>query len=244
MQQLKEKLVLVPFAEWPQHSGQPVAQSPEPAEPVEPSREIAMPGDPPGGSGRGTGSPPGLPVGYWRIAGLAAACSHQVPPSWRQLVADPEENPPGLRTFRSSHLAAHARRESPPDSGNRLGDGRAARSGPATGLGSSLSGADQCPAHVGDVSYPEDAGDREVTEVPGARWAQARSPGCWLSPDRGCAGQRGPLLTDGGSCGGGGTQVAVHQGDGGGALADGGGDPFDRFVAHVPGGEHPGQAGF
>src|SRR5215831_21146836 len=25
MQQLKEKLVLVPFAEWPQHSGQPVA---------------------------------------------------------------------------------------------------------------------------------------------------------------------------------------------------------------------------
>src|SRR5215472_10500441 len=112
MQQLKEKLVLVPFAEWPQHSGQPVAQSPEPAEPVEPSREIAMPRDPPGGSDLGTGSPLGLLVGCWLIAGLAAACLHQVPPRWHQLVADLEENLRGLRSFRLSHLAAHARWES------------------------------------------------------------------------------------------------------------------------------------
>ena len=44
--------------------------------------------------------------------------------------------------------------------------------------------------------------------------------------------------------GGGGVQVAVYQGDGGGAFADGGGDPFDRSVARVTGGEHSGQAGF
>src|SRR5215831_17996105 len=111
MQQLEEKLVLVPFAEWPQHSGQPVAQSPEPAEPVEPSREIAVPSDPPGGCERGTGRPLGWLAGCWRIAGLAAACSHQ-------LAADPHENLPGLRSFRSSHLAARARWESPPDAMN------------------------------------------------------------------------------------------------------------------------------
>jgi hypothetical protein len=114
MQQLKENIVLVPFAEWPQHPGQPVAQSPEPAEPVEPSREIAMPSDPPGGCERGTDSPLGLPAGCGRIAGLAAGCSHQVPPWWHQRVADPEENLLGLGTFRSSHLAAHAPWESPP----------------------------------------------------------------------------------------------------------------------------------
>jgi len=32
-------------------------------------------------------------------------------------------------------------------------------------------------------------------------------------------------------------------GDGGRAFADGGGDPFDRSLAHVTGGEYPGQAG-
>ena len=79
VQQLKKKLVLVPFAEWPQRSGQPVAQSPEPAEPVEPGREIAVPSDPPGGCELGTGSRLGLPAGCWWIVGLAAACSHQVP---------------------------------------------------------------------------------------------------------------------------------------------------------------------
>ena len=44
-------------------------------------------------------------------------------------------------------------------------------------------------------------------------------------------------------CGGGGLQVTVHQGDGVGAFAYGGGDPFDRSVADVTGGEDPGQAG-
>jgi len=39
-------------------------------------------------------------------------------------------------------------------------------------------------------------------------------------------------------------EVAVDQGDGGGAFADRRGDPFDRSLAHVTGGEHPGQAGF
>ena len=53
MQQLKDKIVLVPFADWPQHGGQPVAQSSEPAKPVDPSREITMPSDQPGGSERG-----------------------------------------------------------------------------------------------------------------------------------------------------------------------------------------------
>jgi hypothetical protein len=43
MQQLNGKVVLVPFADWPQHSGQPVAQSTEPAEPVDPGSEIARP---------------------------------------------------------------------------------------------------------------------------------------------------------------------------------------------------------
>jgi hypothetical protein len=80
MQQLKDKIVLVPFADWPQHAGQPVAQSSEPAEPVEPRRKIAMPSDPPGGSERGTDSRLDLLASCWRIAGLAAACSHQVPP--------------------------------------------------------------------------------------------------------------------------------------------------------------------
>jgi len=51
MQQLQDRIVLVPFADWPQHAGQPVARRPEPAEPVDPRREIAMPGDPRGGSG-------------------------------------------------------------------------------------------------------------------------------------------------------------------------------------------------
>jgi hypothetical protein len=36
----------------------------------------------------------------------------------------------------------------------------------------------------------------------------------------------------------------VDEGDGGRAFADGGSDPFDRSLAHVTGGEHPGQAGF
>jgi hypothetical protein len=80
VQQLKDKIVLVPFTDWPQHGGQPVAQSPEPAKPVEPASEVAMPSDQPGRSGRGAESRPGLLAGCSRIAGLAAACSHQVPP--------------------------------------------------------------------------------------------------------------------------------------------------------------------
>src|SRR5207248_4269804 len=87
MQQLKGKVILVPFADGPQHTGQPVAQSSEPAEPVEPSRQIVMPTDPPGRRERGTDSRLGLLAGCRRIVGLAAACSHQVPPWWRQLVA-------------------------------------------------------------------------------------------------------------------------------------------------------------
>src|SRR5215469_18031374 len=69
MQQLKDKIVLVPFAEWPQRSGQPVAPSPEPAKLVKPSREIAMPTGQPGGSGRGADRRPGLLADCWRIVG-------------------------------------------------------------------------------------------------------------------------------------------------------------------------------
>src|SRR5229473_6847514 len=87
MQQLNDKIVPVPFADWPQHGGQPVAQSSEPAKPVEPSREIAMPNDQPGGSERGADSRLSLLAACWRIVGLAAASSHQVPPWWRQFVA-------------------------------------------------------------------------------------------------------------------------------------------------------------
>jgi hypothetical protein len=109
MQQLNDQIVLVPFADWPQHGGQPVAQSPEPAELIEPSREIAVPSDQPGGSERGTGSRLGLLACCWRIVCLAAACSHQVPPGGVSLWLDPEENLPGLRSLCSSHLAAHVR---------------------------------------------------------------------------------------------------------------------------------------
>jgi hypothetical protein len=77
MQQLNGKVVLVPFADWPQHGGQPVAQSTEPAEPVDPGSEIAVPSDQPGGGERGTDSRLGLLADCWRIVGLAAACSHR-----------------------------------------------------------------------------------------------------------------------------------------------------------------------
>ena len=79
MQQLKDQIVLVPFADRPQHGGQPVAQGPEPAELVQPGSEIAMPGDQPGGSRRGADSRLGLLADCGRIAGLAAASSHRVP---------------------------------------------------------------------------------------------------------------------------------------------------------------------
>jgi hypothetical protein len=58
---------------------------------------------------------------------------------------------------------------------------------------------------------------------------------CW--PVRG-------VPTRGGWPGGGGLEMAVDQGDGGGAFADRRGDPFHGSLAHVTGGEHPGQAGF
>jgi hypothetical protein len=57
---------------------------------------------------------------------------------------------------------------------------------------------------------------------------------CWLA---------GVLPACGGWSGGSGVQVAVHQGDGGRAFADGGGDTFDRSAAHVTGCEYPRQAG-
>src|SRR5208282_5278470 len=87
MQQLKDQIVLVPFADGPQRGGQLVAQSSEPAEPVDPSHEIAVPGDQAGGSERGADSRPGLLPGCWRIVGLVAAWSHEVPPRWGQFVA-------------------------------------------------------------------------------------------------------------------------------------------------------------
>src|SRR5712692_2370387 len=92
MQQLKDKIVLVPFADRPQHGGQPVVQDAEPAEPVEPSHEIAVPADPPGSGERGAGSRLGLLGDCWRIVGLAAACLHKFPPWWRQLVLDSRES--------------------------------------------------------------------------------------------------------------------------------------------------------
>jgi hypothetical protein len=53
---------------------------------------------------------------------------------------------------------------------------------------------------------------------------------CW--PVRG-------LPIRGGRPGGGGVQVAVHLGDGGGAFADRRSNPFHRSLAHVTGGERP-----
>jgi hypothetical protein len=47
---------------------------------------------------------------------------------------------------------------------------------------------------------------------------ESRSRVCWPA---------GHILVGRGWCGGGGVQVAVDQGDGGGAFADGGCDPFD-----------------
>ena len=76
MQQLKDKIVLVPFADWAQHGGQLVVQGAQPAEPVDPGHEIAVPGDQPGVGERGAGSRLGFLSGCWRIVGLAAARSH------------------------------------------------------------------------------------------------------------------------------------------------------------------------
>jgi hypothetical protein len=87
MQQLKDKIVLMSFADWHQHGGQPVAQSPEPAEPVEPSHGIAVPSNQPRGSEWGAAGRRSILADFWWIVGLAAACSHEVPPPWRQLVA-------------------------------------------------------------------------------------------------------------------------------------------------------------
>jgi hypothetical protein len=87
MQQLNGKVVLVPFADRPQHGGQPVTQSTEPAELVNPGSEIAVPGGQPGGSERGTDSQSGPLADCWRIIGLAAACSHRFLQGGRQLMA-------------------------------------------------------------------------------------------------------------------------------------------------------------
>src|SRR6267378_5420718 len=112
MQQLKGKIVLVSLADWPQHRGQLVVQGAEPAELVDPSHEIAVPGDQPVAGGRGASSRVSLLGGCWRIVGLAAGGWHEVPPWWRPLVLDPEENLPALRSFCLSHVAAHTHRES------------------------------------------------------------------------------------------------------------------------------------
>src|SRR5487761_304812 len=114
MQQLNDKIVLMPFADGPQHGGQPVAQSSEPSEPVEPSHEIAVPSVQPDGSERGADSGLGLLAGCWRIVGLVAACSHQVPPRWRQLAARfRRESSSSSLILLVRHLAAHAQWESP-----------------------------------------------------------------------------------------------------------------------------------
>jgi hypothetical protein len=73
MQQFKNKIVLVLFAHWPQHGGQPVVQRPEPAEPVDPSHEIAVPADQPGVGEPGASGRVSLLRDCWRIVGLAAA---------------------------------------------------------------------------------------------------------------------------------------------------------------------------
>jgi hypothetical protein len=80
MQQLKDMIGLVPFSDWPQHSGQPIAQRSEPPKLVEPGRELAMPIGQRGSRGRGADGRLGLLADCCRIVGLAAACSHQVPP--------------------------------------------------------------------------------------------------------------------------------------------------------------------
>jgi hypothetical protein len=100
--QFKDEIALVTFADWRQHGGQLVAQSPEPAEPVDPVDEIAVPGNQPGASGRGAGSRPGRLAGCRRIVGPLAAWSHEVPPRWRQLVLDSDEDLLALRSFCSS----------------------------------------------------------------------------------------------------------------------------------------------
>jgi hypothetical protein len=73
MQQFEDKVVLVPFADWPQYGGQPVVQGAEPAEPVDPSHEIAMPGNQPGAGEAGASGRVSLMRDCWRIVGLAAA---------------------------------------------------------------------------------------------------------------------------------------------------------------------------
>jgi hypothetical protein len=118
MQQLNGKVVLMPFADWPQHGGQPVTQSTEPAEPVHPGSEIAVPSDQPGGGGGGIDRRRGLLADRWRIVGLAAACSHRFLQDGVSLWLDRENNLLGHRSLCSSHLAAHAWRESPPKLAN------------------------------------------------------------------------------------------------------------------------------
>src|ERR1700736_1979111 len=114
MEQLKDKTVLVPFADWPQHGGQPVVQRAEPAELVEPSHEIAVPGNEPGVGERGASSRVSLLGGCWRIVGLVAACWHKVPPWGVRLWLDSDENLLVLRSFCLSVISLQMPR------GNRL----------------------------------------------------------------------------------------------------------------------------
>src|SRR5260370_22064326 len=78
--QLEEEVALVPFANWREPGGELVVEGAEPAEPVDPGQEVAVPGDQPRGSAGRVGSRLGLLAGRRRIVGLAAACLHPVPP--------------------------------------------------------------------------------------------------------------------------------------------------------------------
>ena len=102
----------MPFTDWLQRAGQPVAQRPEPAEPVQRSHEIAVPGDQPGCSERGPDRRLGLLDGCWRIVGLAAASPMRFLHGGFRLSLDSLRRPASSSLIPLvRHLTAHAQRD-------------------------------------------------------------------------------------------------------------------------------------
>src|SRR5262249_59801616 len=85
----------MPFADPDQRGGQPVVHGAEPAELIDPDHEVVVPGDQPGGGGRGTRGRLGLLGGCGRIKLLAH--SPLLRSAWLAYGASPAESAVGGR---------------------------------------------------------------------------------------------------------------------------------------------------